>query len=157
MHNSNIHSRFIFAVIIFFITQAAVSTYSQNSCDEKKIADSEETRRTAENSLIDARSVNVTLPSGTELMAFYQGGDLLKISTTDNLSHSEQIFFKKGHLKVFERSGYINGKQYFNAWYADDGKIFCSQDMLSGRFLELVETECSSILKTVDEYLVAIQ
>ncbi|KXK52014.1 MAG: hypothetical protein UZ05_CHB002001404 [Chlorobi bacterium OLB5] len=147
----------VIAVLFFFITQAACILYTQTDCDEKKIAESEETRRTAENNLIDARSITVNLPSGTELMAFYQGGDLLKISTTDNLSHSEQIFFSKGHLKVYEKSGYNNGKQYFNAWYADDGKIFCSRDMLSGRFLLLDENECIGILKTVDEYLLAIQ
>lgn len=144
-------------VIICFITQAAFNIYAQTGCDETKISDCEDARRTSENCLIDARTLTVTMPSGTELMAFYKAGDLLKISTTDNLSHSEQIFFRNGHLKVYERSGYNSGKEYFYAWYADEGKIFCRQDMLSGRYLLMNEQECSDILKTVDDYLLVLQ
>lgn len=157
MQNKYKYLSYVCAVIIFFITQAANNLNTQTGCDDNKIAVSEEARRTAENSLIDAKSVAVNLPSGTEITAFYKGSELIKISTTDNLSHSEQIFFSSGYLKVYERSGYNNGKQYFNAWYADGNKIFCCQDMLSGRFLVLDESECSAILKSVDEYLLAVQ
>lgn len=147
----------VLPVLFFIITQAAYNLYSQTGCDDQKITESEDVRRTAENSLIDARTITINLPSGIELMAFYKNSDLLKISTTDNLSHSEQIFFKGGFLKVFERSGYNNGNQYFTAWYVYDGKIFCKQDMLSGRTLPLDENESNEILKTVDDYLLAIQ
>ena len=150
--------------LIVLLTILSISTgvftkaaYTQISCDEKKISRSEEVRRTAENSLLNASSVNVMLPSGTDLTAFYNAGKLVKISTTDNLSHSEQIFFEDGHTYVFERSGYLEGKEYFKAWYFFEDKIFCKQDMLSGKYIEPADEENKEILKALDEYLLSVQ
>ena len=144
----------IFSISTGVFTKAA---YTQISCDEKKISRSEDVRRTAENSLLNASSVNVTLPSGIDLTAFYSAGKLVKISTTDNLSHSEQIFFGDGHTYVFEISGYLEGKEYFKAWYLFEDRIFCKQDMLSGKYLEPADDENNEILKTLDEYLLSVQ
>ena len=144
----------IFSISTGVFTKAA---YTQISCDEKKISRSEDVRRTAENSLLNASSVNVMLPLGIDLTAFYSAGKLVKISTTDNLSHSEQIFFGDGHAYVFERSGYLEGKEYFKAWYLFEDRIFCKQDMLSGKYLEPADDENNEILKTLDEYLLSVQ
>lgn len=144
---------------VLFITQAALQQgiYSQLSCDENQISESGEARKTAENSLLNARSVNVTLPSGIDITAFYCEGKLIKISTTDNLSHCEQIFFEKENLRCFESSGYDNGKEYFIAYYIKDDKVFCKQNMLSGAFLELGNNESKGIIMKVQDYLLAIQ
>lgn len=146
-------------LIIFFITQAALQQgiCCQISCDENKILESEEVRRTAENSLINAGSVNAALPSGIEITAFYNEGRLIKISTTDNLSHSEQIYFEKDILRCYESSGYDNGKEYFIAYYIKDDKVFCKQNKLSGVFLELGKNEGNDIILKVQDYLTAIQ
>lgn len=151
--------KLIALLILFFITQAALQQgiYSQLSCDEKKISESEEVRRTDENSLLNARSLNVTLTSGIDLTAFYYEGKLIKISTTDNLSHSEQIFFDKDLLRCYESSGYDNGKEYFTAYYITDDKVFCKQNKLSGTYLELGKNECNDIIMKVQDYLTAIQ
>ncbi|HWA07053.1 MAG TPA: hypothetical protein VG961_10945, partial [Ignavibacteria bacterium] len=119
--------KLISLLTVLFITQAVLQpeVYSQLSCDENKILESEEARRTAENSLISASSVNVSLPSGIDITAFYNEGELIKISTTDNLSHSEQIYFEKDILRCFERSGYENGEEYFITYYINDNKVFC--------------------------------
>ncbi len=137
-----------------FITQAAIS---QVSCDEKKVSEAEEIRRTVENSLINAVSITKMLSSGTEIMAFYFESRLIKISATDNLSHSEQIFFNKETPRCYERSGYDNGKEYFIAYYLEDNRIFCKQDQLSGRYLNLDNNEEKTIMLKIEEYSSEIQ
>ncbi len=151
--------KLITLLTLLFITQAAFEQgiYCQLSCDENKISESEEARRTAENSLLNARSLNVTLPSGIDLTAFYNEGKLIKISTTDNLSHSEQIFFDKDLLRCYESSGYDNGKEYFIAYYIKDDKVFCKQNKLSGSYLELGKNEGNDIILKIQDYLKAIQ
>ncbi len=151
--------KLISLLTVLFITQAVLQpeVYSQLSCDENKISESEEARRTAENSLISASSVNVSLPSGIDITAFYNEGKLIKISTTDNLSHSEQIYFEKDILRCFERSGYENGEEYFITYYIDDNKVFCKQNKLSGTFLELGKNEGNDIILKVQDYLTAVQ
>jgi hypothetical protein len=153
----NMKYKYLKFILVITITQIAVNIFPQTNCDEGKILVLEDVRRSVENSLIDAVTVTAGLKSGIEITAFYKGSELIKISTTDNLSETEQIFFSKGHLKIFERSGYRNGKQYYLAWYADEGKIFCCQNLLSERFLEPDDNQSLEILKTVDEYLLALQ
>lgn len=151
--------KLISILIILFITQAVhqQEVISQISCDEKRISESKEVRRTAENSLLNAGSVNVTLPSGIDLTAFYNGGKLIKISTTDNLSHSEQIFFDKDIPRCYERSGYDNSKEYFTAYYILGNEVFCKQNMLSGSYMKPDSNEEKNIMLKIEEYLAAIQ
>lgn len=151
--------KLIALLTLLFITQTAYQqeVNSQISCDEKKISESDEVRRTAENSLVNAVSVNAALPSGIDITAFYSEGKLIKISTTDNLSHSEQIFFDKDIPRCYERSGYDNGKEYFTSYYIQDNSIFCKQNKLSGRYLELESNEATNIILKIEEYLAAVQ
>ena len=148
--------RFI-AVTIYFLISFTQSAHSQITCDEEKIKYAEDIRRTAENSLYEARLVNVTLSFGTELTAFYFNNRLVKISTTDNLSHSEQIFFDNHTAACYESSGYENGKEYFNAYYLSENSIFCKQNKLTGAFVEIINSEVENIYRIIEEYLLAIQ
>lgn len=148
-----------YCLITVFIIQVllAPEVNSQTGCDENKIQLAEDIRRTAENNLIFAVTVNVNLTSGIEITAFYTEGKLIKISTTDNLSHSEQLFFENGMIRVYERSGYNKGKEYFTAWYIESDQVFCKQDKLSGKFLTVEITESKKLINIVDEYLFALQ
>ena len=95
----NMKYKYLKFILVITITQIAVNIFPQTNCDEGKILALEDVWRSVENSLIDAVTVTACLKSGIELTAFYKSVELIKISTTDNHSGTEQIFFQQGSFK----------------------------------------------------------
>lgn len=151
----------LFSLLILFSLFVLISNtqniLAQKKCDENKTAAIDEIKRTAENSLINAKSVTKMLDSGTEIIAFYVDGNLIKISASNSLSVNEQIFFENGFPKYYDVSGYKKGKQFFFVYYLENDKILCKQDLLSGKSLKFLKVEEKKLFNNINSYMEALQ
>jgi hypothetical protein len=146
------------SVLLIFTSVITHSVYSKSGCDENKIEAVNDVKRTVENSLINAVSVTKLTEGGIELMAFYLEGKLLKISATNSLSGSEQIFFNQNTQFVYyERSGYLDGNPFFYIYYFNENKLFCIENGLNGKPMKKGMKDEQEVIDVVESYMHEVQ
>lgn len=145
-----------FTVAVLIFTLISLQSFSQN-CDEKAVEQSNEVKRTVENSLINSTSMTKITSNQEELTVFYHEGKLIKISATDNMSQNEEVFFNNGMLRYYSVSGYRDGNQFMEICYFSDDVLRCYEDGLKGEYRKFDKEFESRILTKVNRYLEEIQ
>jgi len=147
-------------IILFFITQATGShaLFSQSICSENEIESVNDAKRTSENNLVHSTAVTKLTDEGIEVTAFYYENRILKISTSNSASVSEQIFFNSDYQMVYyERSGFAGSKEFFDIYYFRGNTLFCRENGLNGEKVKFSKKAGKKILETVEKYLLEVQ
>lgn len=140
---------------VFILTLLLVSkTFSQINCNEEKINEIDDIKRTVENSLINSRELKIKI-NDSEVLASYLDGKLMRISVW--FEPSEILYFKNDEIKCYVIYLTRDGKDCTDLYYFENNKVICAMEAATGTVRTITINEEAELLKKVERYLTAIQ
>lgn len=146
---------FITLLIPIFVSESFLQT-----CDENLVFEIDRIKQEIETGLIYSTTLNLELPSGESLLAFYNEGKLTKISVDEKDKYiSSELFFRDGFIRHIAEEFMSDRCVRKNYYYFKDDKLICFQNEKGEDYKDakLYEEAERKWLDKVERYLKEIQ
>ena len=146
---------FTILLISIFVSESVLQT-----CDENLVFEIDRIKQEIETGLINSTTLNLELPSGESLLAFYNEGKLTKISVDEKDKYiSSELFFRDGFIKHIAEEFMSDGIFRKNYYYFIDDKLICFQNEKGEDFKDakMYKEAENKWLDKVEKYLLAVQ